>query len=46
MFGSKPLVEALPDRLRHQCITIRIDGYRYASRCSAPRPAHRRPPNL
>jgi DNA replication protein DnaC len=26
MFGNKPLVDALLDRLRHQCITIRIDG--------------------
>ena len=26
MFDNKPLVDALLDRLRHQCITIRIDG--------------------
>jgi DNA replication protein DnaC len=26
MFGNKPLVDALLDRLRHQCITIRIEG--------------------
>ena len=26
MFGNKPLVDALLDRLRHHCITIRIDG--------------------
>ena len=26
LFGNKPLVDALLDRLRHQCITIRIDG--------------------
>jgi DNA replication protein DnaC len=26
MFGNKPLVDALLDRLRHQCITIRING--------------------
>ncbi len=26
MFGNKPLADALLDRLRHQCITIRIDG--------------------
>ena len=26
LFGSKPLVDALLDRLRHHCITIRIDG--------------------
>ena len=26
MFGDKPLVDALLDRLRHQCITVRING--------------------
>jgi DNA replication protein DnaC len=26
LFGNKPLVDALLDRLRHHCITIRIDG--------------------
>ena len=26
LFGNKPLVDALLDRLRHQCITIRIEG--------------------
>ena len=26
MFGNKPLVDALLDRLRHQCITVRING--------------------
>lgn len=26
MFDKKPLVDALIDRLQHQCITIRIDG--------------------
>ena len=26
MFNNKPLVDALLDRLRHQCITIRING--------------------
>ena len=26
MFDNKPMVDALLDRLRHQCITIRIDG--------------------
>lgn len=26
LFGNKPLVDALLDRLQHRCITIRIDG--------------------
>jgi DNA replication protein DnaC len=26
LFGKKPLVDALLDRLKHHCITIRIDG--------------------
>ena len=26
MFGNKPLVDALLDRLQHHCITIRIEG--------------------
>ena len=26
LFQRKPLVEALLDRLKHHCITIRIDG--------------------
>jgi len=26
LFGRKSLVDALLDRLRHQCTTIRIDG--------------------
>ena len=26
LFDNKPLVDALLDRLRHHCITIRIDG--------------------
>jgi len=26
LFQKKPLVDALLDRLKHRCITIRIDG--------------------
>jgi DNA replication protein DnaC len=26
LFRRKPLVDALLDRLRHHCITVRIDG--------------------
>jgi len=40
MFGNKPLVDALLDRLRHQCITIRIDGRRCANPCRRPNPHH------
>jgi DNA replication protein DnaC len=39
MFGNKPLVDALLDRLRHQCITIRIDGPSLREPMSAPESA-------
>jgi DNA replication protein DnaC len=39
MFANKPLVDALLDRLRHQCITIRIDGPSLREPMPAPEPA-------
>jgi DNA replication protein DnaC len=39
MFGNKPLVDALLDRLRHQCITIRIDGPSLREPMPTPEPA-------
>lgn len=38
MFGNKPLVDALLDRLRHQCITIRINGPSLREPTPAPEP--------
>ena len=36
MFNNKPLVDALLDRLRHQCITIRINGPSLRDPASSP----------
>ena len=42
LFGNKPLVDALLDRLQHHCITIRIDGpsLRSSAAVNAPAPPH------
>ena len=44
MFGNKPLVDALLDRLRHQCITIRIDGPSLREPMPGPEPEPSAPP--
>ena len=45
LFGNKPLVDALLDRLHHRCITIRIDGPSLRSpEPSAPAAPARAPP--